>query len=471
MVVPIPIATPSTAAMIGLTLCASEYRNLVALLARGVSASAVPAFKKSSRSLPAVNTPEPPVMMKQRISGLCCAVSIASLMARYMSWVIAFFFSGRRIVITRVASSSVTIRWGMLRSLDNRLKGRRWRLFEPYPTSCRGRPILATPVFNGGAMTRGEHAMQLTGIHHLTAISAKPRENLAFYRGLLGMRLVKKTVNQDDVSAYHLFYADGKANPGTDLTFFDFPAAPERRGTNSISRTSLRVAGEKSLGFWRDRLKQAGGVTGDVVEVDGRLTLPFEDKEGQRLVLVDDGGNGAASPWEKSAVPSEHQVRGLGPIVLTVQDFARTALVLTEIMNMRRVRDYAAHGAHIHVFEMGEGGPAAELHILEDKDSAAARQGAGGVHHVAFRTPDEAQYHGWTARLNQLGVPNSGEIDRFYFRSLYFREPNGILFEIATDGPGFATDEPMETLGEKLALPPFLEGRRKEIEKGLKEIG
>ena len=170
--------------------------------------------------------------------------------------------------------------------------------------------------------------MQLTGIHHLTAISAKPRENLAFYTGLLGMRLVKKTVNQDDVSAYHLFYADGKANPGTDLTFFDFPAAPERRGSNSISRTGLRVSGEISLGYWRDRLKQAGDVTGDVVEVDGRLTLPFEDGEGQRLVLVDDGGVGSASPWERSAVPAEHQIRGLGPIVLTVRDLAAIEQVL-----------------------------------------------------------------------------------------------------------------------------------------------
>ena len=313
--------------------------------------------------------------------------------------------------------------------------------------------------------------MQLTGIHHLTAISAKPRENLAFYTGLLGMRLVKKTVNQDDVSAYHLFYADGEARPGTDLTFFDFPAAPERRGTNSISRTGLRVAGEKSIGFWRDRLKKAGAHAGDVVEVDGRLTLPFQDGEGQRLVLVDDGGAGSASPWEKSPVPAEHQIRGLGPIVLTVHELTRTAFVLTEVMNMRRVRDYAAHGAHIHVFEMGEGGPAAELHVLEQKDVPVAHQGAGGVHHVAFRTPDEAQYHAWTQRLRDLGVPNSGEIDRFYFRSLYFREPNGILFEIATDGPGFATDEPMETLGEKLSLPPFLESRRAAIEAGLIPLG
>jgi glyoxalase family protein len=315
--------------------------------------------------------------------------------------------------------------------------------------------------------------MQLTGIHHLTAISAKPRDNLAFYTRMLGMRLVKKTVNQDDVSAYHLFYADGKANPGTDLTFFDFPAAPELRGANSISRTGLRVSGEKSLGYWRDRLSKAGGRTGDVTEVDGRLTLPFEDGEGQRLVLVDDGGVGPASPWEKSPVPVEHQIRGLGPIVLTVHDPARLEKVLTGVMNMRKVRDYATPHARapIHVFAMGEGGPAAELHVVEQKDLAVARQGAGGVHHVAFRTPDDAQYDAWAQRLNELGIRNSGAIDRFYFRSLYFREPNGILFEIATDGPGFATDEPMETLGEKLALPPFLEPRRAEIEAGLKPLG
>jgi glyoxalase family protein len=315
--------------------------------------------------------------------------------------------------------------------------------------------------------------MQLTGIHHLTAISAKPRENLSFYTGLLGMRLVKKTVNQDDVSAYHLFYADGKANPGTDLTFFDFPAAPERRGTNSIARTGLRVSGEKSLVYWRDRLKQAGAQTGEIVEVDGRLTLPFEDGEGQRLVLGDDGGTGEASPWDRSSVPAAHQIRGLGPIVLNVHELSRTAYVLTEVMNMRAVRDYAAPDAkaHVHVFAMGEGGPAPELHVIEGKDLPLARQGAGGVHHVAFRTPDETAYHAWTKHLTELRIPHSGEIDRFYFRSLYFREPNGILFEIATDGPGFATDEPMETLGEKLALPPFLEPRRAAIEAGLKPIG
>ena len=313
--------------------------------------------------------------------------------------------------------------------------------------------------------------MQFTGIHHLTAISAKPRDNLAFYTRTLGMRLVKKTVNQDDVSAYHLFYADGEANPGTDLTFFDFPAQPEKRGSNSISRTGLRVNGEAALTFWKTHLDKAGGRVGEIAEIDGRLTLAFEDNEGQRLALIDDSGQGDASPWDQSPVPAAHQIRGLGPISLDVHYLDRLEPVLTQVMNMRRVRDYIApDGAATAVFAMGAGGAAAELHVAERKDLLAARQGAGGVHHVAFRTPDETQYEAWAKRLNEMRIPNSGEVDRFYFRSLYFREPNGILFEIATDGPGFATDEPMETLGEKLALPPFLEGRRAQIEAGLKPL-
>jgi glyoxalase family protein len=313
--------------------------------------------------------------------------------------------------------------------------------------------------------------MQLTGIHHLTAVTANVRGNHEFYTGTLGLRLVKKTVNQDDISAYHLFYADAKANPGTDITFFDWPVEREVRGSHTVTRTAFRVNGEKALGFWRDRLRAQNVAAGDVAEQDGRLTLEFEDFEGQRLALVDDAGMGAAYPWDRSPVPAEHQIRGLGPITLTVPELGRTARVLTEVMSMRQARDYAqADGHSAHVFAMGEGGPAAELHVIERRDLAAARQGAGGVHHVAFRTPDEAQYHAWTRRLTELGVPNSGEIDRFYFRSLYFREPGGVLFEIATDGPGFATDEDADKLGEKLALPPFLEPKRKAIEAGLKPL-
>jgi glyoxalase family protein len=315
--------------------------------------------------------------------------------------------------------------------------------------------------------------MQLTGIHHLTAVSADAPGNVKFYTRLLGMRLVKKTVNQDDVSAYHFFYADGKASPGSDVTFFDFDTLPERRGNNTITRTGLRVAGEASLQWWREHLKNAGVKAGDIAARDGRLTLDFEDPEGQRLALIDDGGAGFANPWAKSPVPAQHQIRGLGPITMTVPDLRGTDAALTAILNMKKVRDYPHPESNkdtIHVYAMGEGGPTSELHVAVRPDLARAHPGAGGVHHVAFRTPDDAQYDAWAERLASLRIPNSGKVDRFYFRSLYFREPNGILFEIATDGPGFASDEPMETLGERLALPPFLEPRRKEIEAGLKPV-
>lgn len=315
--------------------------------------------------------------------------------------------------------------------------------------------------------------MQLTGIHHLTAVSADAPGNHTFYTQVMGMRLVKKTVNQDDTSAYHLFYADGEATPGSDLTFFDWPVARERRGTNSISRTALRVGNEASLQWWLSRFDEMQVSHGRIAERDGRLSLDFEDPEGQRLTLVDDGGAGDAFPWARSAVPPEHQIRGLGPITLTVADLRSADAALAGILNMRAARTYAdPEGAsrEVHVYEMGPGGPAAELHVSEKPDLPAAVPGAGGVHHVAFRTPDEAQYAEWAARLRQLRVPSSGPVDRYYFRSLYFREPNGILFEIATDGPGFAADEPLESLGERLALPPFLEPQRARIEAGLRPL-
>ena len=316
--------------------------------------------------------------------------------------------------------------------------------------------------------------MDLTGIHHLTAVSARIRDNYRFYTTTLGMRLVKRSVNQDDVSAYHLFYADAVGSPGTDLTFFDWKMPRERRGTHSIVRTSLRVSGPATLEWWTRRFRELGVTAGAIAERDGRLTLDFEDPEGQRLALVDDGGRGAPSvPWAESSVPAEHQIRGLGPIVMSVPRLQGTATILTQVMKLRPAREYgfgdaAAHT--VHVFEIGGGGPSAELHVAVQPDVAPARLGAGGVHHVAFRTPNETEYHAWRERLDTLGVPNSGEVDRYYFRSLYFREPNGVLFEIATDGPGFAVDEDAETLGEHVALPPFLESRREAILAGLEPI-
>lgn len=316
--------------------------------------------------------------------------------------------------------------------------------------------------------------LQLTGIHHLTAITADAPRNHLFYTQTLGMRLVKKSVNQDDVSAYHLFYADGLATPGTDLTFFDWPAPREQRGTRSIARTGLRIGTDVTLRWWVGHLDRLGARIFPVVERDGRLTLDFEDFEGQRLSLVVDGSQGEDHPWDKSPIPPAHQIRGLGPITLSVPELRPTERILTDVLNFRRVREYSIQSdgstVAVHVFETGAGGPSAEIHLAVEPHLPPAKSGAGGVHHVALRTPNNAEYEAWENRLRERGLPSSGPVDRYYFRSLYFREPNGILFEIATDGPGFAVDETMENLGERLALPPFLEPRREQIEAGLKPL-
>jgi glyoxalase family protein len=200
-------------------------------------------------------------------------------------------------------------------------------------------------------------------------------------------------------------------------------------------------------------------------ETEGRPTLEFEDFEGQRLALVEDDGDGEAHAWEQSPVPAEHQIRGLGPITLSVPKLDNTALVLTNLMGMQLERQFGA----TRVFRMNAKGPVGELHVREEPGLPKAQQGAGAVHHVAFNIP-AADYTAWASRLQELRIPNSGPVDRFWFKSLYFREPNGILFEIATDQPGFATDESMDKLGTTLSLPPFLEARRAEIEKKLKPL-
>jgi glyoxalase family protein len=208
------------------------------------------------------------------------------------------------------------------------------------------------------------------------------------------------------------------------------------------------------------------------MERDGRLTLDFEDPEGQRLSLVDDGGAGDAHPWSGSPVPPAHQIRGLGPIVLSVPELRALDALLESALGMRSVREYPHPELptdSVHVYEMGTGGPHAEVHVAVQPTLPPAWLGAGGVHHVAFRTAD-ADYDAWADHLNAMRIPNSGKVDRFWFRSLYFREPNGILFEIATEGPGFAVDENPDTLGEALVLPPFLESRRARIVADLKPI-
>ncbi|MEN3791326.1 ring-cleaving dioxygenase [Fulvimarina sp. MAC3] len=311
--------------------------------------------------------------------------------------------------------------------------------------------------------------LKLTGFHHLTAITADASQNLRFYRDTLGLRLVKKTVNQDDTTAYHLFYADQEGSAGTDITFFDWPAAPETRGSGSVSRTGFRVADAAAIAFWHERLQNAGVVLNEPREVDGRTVLDFEDPEGQRLRLIADERGPKGAPRPESDVPAEHQIQGLGSISLSIAELGPTDHVLTQVMNMEKVRAYE-DGQTVHVYVMSDGGSETELHVSVNPDLPRARSGRGGVHHVAFRVPDVEALTAWTTRLRELRVPSSGEVERFYFRSLYFRIPSGILFEIATDGPGFDADEPLETMGESLALPPFLEPRRAEIEAGLKPL-
>lgn len=308
-------------------------------------------------------------------------------------------------------------------------------------------------------------SLVLNGFHHLTAVTADASRNHHFYTEVLGLRLVKKTVNQDDTSAYHLFYADGIGSPGTDITFFDWPVGRERRGTHSICRTGLRIRGDAAFSWWHDRLKRAGVELSKRNDDEGRDTLEFEDFEGQRLALADDDGDGEVHPWADSPVPAEHQVRGLGPITLSVPKLDNTALVLTQLMGMRMERQFGATS----VFRMQPKGPVGELQVREEPGLPPAQQGAGSVHHVAFNIP-AADYTAWAERLQALLIPNSGPVDRFWFKSLYFREPNGILFELATDKPSFDTDESLETLGTTLSLPPFLEARRADIEKKLKPL-
>ncbi len=316
--------------------------------------------------------------------------------------------------------------------------------------------------------------MQLSGFHHVTAITADASANHAFYTGVLGLRLVKKTVNQDDVSAYHLFYADGRGSPGTDITFFDWPVPRERQGTASVVRTGFRVRSEETLGWWLQRFDEARVEHGPIVERDGRRLIDFSDPEGQRLSLVAEEAPRVAHPWPRSPVPVAHQILGLGPVMMSVPRLGPTDRMLTAVLNMRSVRQYPIDtyeaAATVSVYEMASGGAAGELHVCVEPHVPAAAPGAGGVHHVAFRTPDVGEYRAWEERLRAQGIASSGPVDRYYFRSLYFRDPGGVLFEIATDGPGFAADEPVEQLGEQLALPPFLEARRAEIERRLKPL-
>ena len=318
--------------------------------------------------------------------------------------------------------------------------------------------------------------MKIEGIHHVSAITANADKNHDFFTRILGMRLVKKSVNQDSTSSYHLFYADAVGTPGTDMTYFDIPMAGRTYpGVSSISNTAFRVKSENALNYWIERFREFEVPHGEIELRFNRPTLAFEDFEGSRLMLVVDDGTGIeyGIPWTKAGIPEEYAIVGLGHVRLTVRKNDKTAAVLTDILGFEEIGSYPSQNEgmkDILVFSTGKGGPAGEIHLEERSDLPPERPGRGSVHHVAFRVKTFEEYSKWNDYLRSNGFMTSGEVDRYYFKAIYFREPNGILFELSTDEPGFATDEPMEALGEKLALPPFLEPKRAQIEASLRPL-
>ena len=317
--------------------------------------------------------------------------------------------------------------------------------------------------------------MELNGIHHVTAVTAQIAENVKFYTQVLGLRLVKKSVNQDDVSAYHLFYADKLGSPGTDMTFFDWPHIGSNiPGTDSIVGTAFRVGSQDALEFWKTRFDQLGIQRDEIQIFNQSEVLPFKDHEGQQLYLVNDQGIGFEGEiWHQPDIPEDYALKGFYSIVLSVPDKKQTSSIFSQLLGFTEIKteSWIDEKSLATIFSTKKANlPGTQVWLIEDPDSNRARLGAGGTHHVAFRVENTDIQQDWQEWLSQRGLSVSPIIDRFWFQSIYFRVTPGILFEIATDGPGFAIDEEPEKLGESLVLPPFLEDRRVEIESGLTPI-
>lgn len=302
----------------------------------------------------------------------------------------------------------------------------------------------------------------LKGIHHVTAMTDDAERNYHFFTDILGMRLVKKTVNQDDIYTYHTFFADDEGHAGTDMTFFDFPNNPKgRKGTNSISRPSFRVPNDAALEYYKARFEEFNVKHEDIQELFGKKVLPFEEEDGQTYQLFSDEHNEGVEPgvpWKNGPVPEDKAIYGLGPIEITVSYYEEFKQTLMELYGMKPIIEEE----DVTLLEVGKGGNGGQV-ILRKDLGTEARQGYGEVHHVSFRVEDDEAIQNWLERYTELGVHNSGLIDRFFFKALYARIGH-ILIELSTDGPGFMGDEPYETLGESLSLPPFLESKRDFIE-------
>ena len=304
--------------------------------------------------------------------------------------------------------------------------------------------------------------MSVSGIHHVTAIAGHAQENVDFYAGVLGLRLVKRTVNFDDPLTYHLYYGTETGAPGTILTFFAWPNANHGRvGSGQVNAIALSVP-EGSLPWGQERFKSRR-VTHDLpLKRFGEDVLPFQDNDGLQLELVP--VNEARPAWKGGGVPEECAIRGVHCVTAGEEGYEMTAALLSETLLFTRI------GQEGNRFRYRAGEGHGMIDVLCTPDGPHARGGAGAVHHIAWRVPDDADQLAWRKTLISAGMNVSPVLDRQYFHSIYFREPGGVLFELATDEPGFATDEPEQTLGENLKLPPWLEGARQQIEAGLEPI-
>ena len=310
---------------------------------------------------------------------------------------------------------------------------------------------------------------QIPGHHHISMMTKDVNENNFFYQKIMGLRRVKKTVNQDDPTMYHLFYGDRVGSPGTELTFFGMPYIGNTyRGTNAITRIGLLVPSDASLTYWQKRFKTFDVTyTNEITKYAGRKALYFEDRDGLRLVLLVADGEKASfwEQWEKSDVPMEHQILGMGPVEMTVRRLEKLTNTLTDLFGyvekMRTDEEV--------VFQSITGEVFGEI-VARQLAGKSEKPGRGSVHHLAIRVKNDEELAYWDEQVKKWGFDSTGIVDRYYFKSLYFRESNGIVFEIATDGPGFTIDGDVETLGETLDLPPFLEDRRTEIEAKLQPI-
>jgi len=298
------------------------------------------------------------------------------------------------------------------------------------------------------------------GLHHITCISGDPQENLEFYTELLGLRLVKRSINQDAPDTYHLFYADAEGHPGTDLTFFPWPNMPGgHRGAGLAVEVGFAVP-PGALAWWADRLSSAQVPREAPEDRFGEKVLRFEDPHGLALSLTENEDAKDFTPWDRSPVMEARQIRGFHTVRLWERDLAETGRFVEEALGL----EPAGEAAGWHRYGAAGGGSGRWLEIREMPDERLGSWGVGSVHHVAFRVRDEEEQQ--TVRTQAVigGALPTQVIDRFWFKSVYFREPGGVLFELATEEPGFTADEELEHLGERLVLPPWFESKRTEIE-------